>query len=137
MKTSTPGSVLISLAFIFSAAAFAAPPTARDSAKVTPDMIQTTSDIPADWKPPLGNFDYVKREVMIPMRDGVKLHTVLLIPKGAHSLPMLLERTPYNTDTFTTEIDTATDTTETLPRHSTHVDIFDRLVLLFLLYFAV
>ena len=102
MKTSTPGSVLISLAFIFSAAAFAAPPTARDSAKITPDMIQTASDIPADWKPPQDNFDYVKREVMIPMRDGVKLHTVLLIPKGAHSLPMLLERTPYNTGSFTT-----------------------------------
>ena len=26
--------------------------------------------------------DYVKREVMIPMRDGVKLHTVIVVPKG-------------------------------------------------------
>ncbi len=27
--------------------------------------------------------DYIKREVMIPMRDGVKLHTVIVLPKGA------------------------------------------------------
>ncbi|MGC1549006.1 MAG: CocE/NonD family hydrolase [Rhodanobacter sp.] len=100
MKTSIPGSALVSLAFLFSAAAFAAPPTAQDSAKITPDMIQTGSDIPTDWKQPQGNFDYVKRDVMIPMRDGVKLHTVILVPKGAHDLPMLLERTPYNASGF-------------------------------------
>ena len=33
---------------------------------------------------------------MIPMRDGVKLHTVIMVPKGAHDAPMLLTRTPYN-----------------------------------------
>ena len=42
------------------------------------------------------SFDYVKRDVMIPMRDGVKLHTVIVIPKGAKSAPILLTRTPYN-----------------------------------------
>lgn len=42
--------------------------------------------------------DYVKREVMIPMRDGVKLHTVIVMPKGAHNAPILLTRTPYNAD---------------------------------------
>src|ERR1700736_5769495 len=40
-------------------------------------------------------FDYVKREVMIPMRDGVKLKTVILIPRGAQRAPILLSRTPY------------------------------------------
>ncbi|MFT4247325.1 MAG: CocE/NonD family hydrolase [Pseudomonas sp.] len=40
--------------------------------------------------------DYVKREVMIPMRDGVKLHTVIVLPKGAHDAPILLTRTPYD-----------------------------------------
>jgi len=34
--------------------------------------------------------------VMIPMRDGVKLHTVIVIPKGAAHAPILLTRTPYN-----------------------------------------
>ena len=69
---------------------------AQQSSQVTPDMVQTGSDIPKDWQQPEGNFDYTRKEVMIPMRDGVKLHTVILIPKGAHDLPMLLERTPYD-----------------------------------------
>ena len=38
----------------------------------------------------------IRREVMIPMRDGVKLHTVILVPKGAKNAPILLTRTPYN-----------------------------------------
>lgn len=81
MKTAALSSAFVSLVCLLSATAFAA---GQDSAKVTPDMIQTGSDIPAHWSQPQGNFDYVKREVMIPMRDGVKLHTVILIPKGAH-----------------------------------------------------
>ncbi|QEE24223.1 CocE/NonD family hydrolase [Rhodanobacter glycinis] len=100
MKTAAFSSVLVSLACLVSASAFAMAPTGQSSAKVTPDMIQTGSDIPAHWTQPEGNFDYVKRDVMIPMRDGVKLHTVILIPKGAHDLPMLLERTPYNASGF-------------------------------------
>ncbi|SFK74332.1 CocE/NonD family hydrolase [Rhodanobacter glycinis] len=100
MKTAAFSSVLVTLACLVSASAFAMAPTGQSSAKVTPDMIQTGSDIPAHWTQPEGNFDYVKRDVMIPMRDGVKLHTVILIPKGAHDLPMLLERTPYNASGF-------------------------------------
>ena len=53
-------------------------------------------DIPAKFTPPTDRYDYVKREVMIPMRDGVKLHTVIVIPKGATDAPILLTRTPYN-----------------------------------------
>ncbi len=33
---------------------------------------------------------------MIPMRDGVKLFTVVLVPKGAKQAPILLTRTPYD-----------------------------------------
>jgi putative CocE/NonD family hydrolase len=40
--------------------------------------------------------DFDKREVMIPMRDGVRLKTFVLVPKGAKGAPMLLDRTPYN-----------------------------------------
>src|SRR5581483_6941623 len=46
-------------------------------------------------------FDYDRREVMIPMRDGVKLHTVILVPKGAKRAPILLTRTPYNATDLT------------------------------------
>ncbi|MGH8286886.1 MAG: CocE/NonD family hydrolase, partial [Steroidobacteraceae bacterium] len=54
------------------------------------------SDTPATFKPRLDAFDYVKREEMIPMRDGVKLKTFILVPKGAANAPVLLTRTPYN-----------------------------------------
>src|SRR6202453_1913076 len=45
------------------------------------------SDIPKTFTAPTANQDYVKREVMIPMRDGVKLHTVIVLPKGARNAP--------------------------------------------------
>ncbi len=54
------------------------------------------SETPATFTPVTESFDYVKREVMIPMRDGVKLHTVIVIPKGAKNAPILLTRTPYS-----------------------------------------
>jgi putative CocE/NonD family hydrolase len=55
-----------------------------------------TPDIPPKFEAPTASYDYVKRDVMIPMRDGVKLHTVIVIPKGARNAPMILTRTPYN-----------------------------------------
>jgi putative CocE/NonD family hydrolase len=43
--------------------------------------------------------DYVRTEAMIPMRDRVKLHVVILKPSDiAVPLPILLERTPYGVD---------------------------------------
>src|SRR3546814_9486707 len=33
---------------------------------------------------------------MIPMRDGTKLYTVIVVPKGAKNAPIVLTRTPYN-----------------------------------------
>jgi putative CocE/NonD family hydrolase len=54
-----------------------------------------TADIPAAFNVPTQEWDYVKREVMIPMRDGVRLYTVLVIPKGAQRAPIILTRTPY------------------------------------------
>jgi uncharacterized protein len=54
------------------------------------------SETPKEFKPFTDSFNYVKRDVMIPMRDGVRLHTVILIPKGAKNAPILLTRTPYS-----------------------------------------
>ncbi len=53
------------------------------------------SEIPSTFVPRVDTFDYVKREVMIPMRDGIKLQTLILIPRGVHGAPILLSRTPY------------------------------------------
>jgi predicted acyl esterase len=61
-----------------------------------PGQFGGNSDIPKAFSAPTANQDYVKREVMIPMRDGVKLHTVVVVPKGARNAPILLTRTPYN-----------------------------------------
>ncbi len=55
-----------------------------------------TPDIPPHFEEPTAGYDYVKRDVMIPMRDGVKLHTVIVIPRGAKNAPILLTRTPYD-----------------------------------------
>jgi putative CocE/NonD family hydrolase len=60
------------------------------------------SETPENFQPVTTSFDYERREVMIPMRDGVKLHTVILVPKGAKNAPILLTRTPYNADELTT-----------------------------------
>jgi uncharacterized protein len=56
------------------------------------------SETPEKFQPKTDSFDYIRRVEMIPMRDGVKLHTVILIPKGAKNAPMLLTRTPYDAD---------------------------------------
>jgi len=61
------------------------------------------NETPQKFDPTYYGFDYARREVMIPMRDGVKLHTVILIPKGAKSAPILLTRTPYNASALTTQ----------------------------------
>ncbi|MGE5813129.1 MAG: CocE/NonD family hydrolase [Acidobacteriota bacterium] len=60
------------------------------------------SETPQTFKPSTGTWDYERREVMIPMRDGVRLHTVILVPRGAQRAPILLTRTPYNASRLTT-----------------------------------
>ena len=51
--------------------------------------------------------EYTRSEAMIPMRDGVKLHVVILRPVGSESagepLPFLMERTPYGTENNTSK----------------------------------
>jgi putative CocE/NonD family hydrolase len=65
------------------------------------------SDTPAEFRPTNDGFDYVKTEVMIPMRDGVKLHTVIIVPRGARGAPTLLTRTPYDASKLTSHAESA------------------------------
>ena len=67
----------------------------------TPAYPNYPSETPAKFQPSTNSFDYVKRDEMIAMRDGVKLHTIILIPKGAKRAPMLLTRTPYSAKELT------------------------------------
>ena len=62
-------------------AAWAAPPAA-------------TGDIPANFVQSTEAGDCVRRNVMIPMLDGAKLHAVIIIPKGAVHAPIILDPTP-------------------------------------------
>ena len=61
------------------------------------------TEIPKDFSPVTAEFDHDRREVMIPMRDGVKLRAVVVIPKGATAAPIILSRTPYGSKKPTTQ----------------------------------
>ncbi len=65
------------------------------------------SETPETFTPKTDSFDYVKRDVLIPMRDGVKLHTVVVVPRGAKGAPMLLTRTPYDATRLTSHASSA------------------------------
>jgi hypothetical protein len=71
-------------------------------------------DIPAKFTVPEAAKDYVKREVMIPMRDGVKLYTVIVYAKNLTNAPIVLTRTPYNAKGRAERMDSALETS-TLP----------------------
>jgi uncharacterized protein len=68
----------------------------------TPQYPAYPSETPASVNLPTDSFEYVRRVVMIPMRDGIKLHTVILLPREAKNAPILLTRTPYSADVLTT-----------------------------------
>ena len=59
------------------------------------------SETPARLEPVTAGLDFERRDVMIPMRDGVRLHTVILVPRGAKRAPILLTRTPYDATALT------------------------------------
>ncbi len=62
---------------------------AAPTSPMTPDGIARY-----EWVTP--RADFIRREAMIPMRDGVKLFTVIVMRKGTSHGPMLLTRTPYD-----------------------------------------
>ena len=86
--------IVVSIA-VASAGLFAALPSAQSPAQTLP------SERPPQFKRATEGFDYARREVMIPMRDALKLHTVILVPKGATRAPILLTRTPYDANALT------------------------------------
>jgi hypothetical protein len=91
--------VLIVIAFTGMSSGQAAP------AQPSPKYPNYPSETPNELKPADATFDHVRREVMVPMRDGVKLHTVILVPRSATKAKpaaILLTRTPYSADELTT-----------------------------------
>jgi hypothetical protein len=80
--------------------------TAGTSSAQTPAG-ELPNETPQKFTPTNEGFEYVRREVMIPMRDGVKLHTVILVPKGARDAPILLTRTPYDASALTSHAESS------------------------------
>ena len=65
----------------------AAPP--QPVTPMTPDVVASYDEVRPE-------ADFIKRVVMVPMRDGVKLYTVIVMKKGTTGGPILLSRTPYD-----------------------------------------
>jgi len=61
-------------------------------------------DRPAQLTRSTDGWTYHRQEIDIPMRDGIKLHTIIMIPKGAKNAPILLTRTPYNAADLTANV---------------------------------
>ncbi len=101
-------SSLLLSASIASTGSLAQSPAAQASAP--PKYPAYPSEIPPTFTPTYDGWDYVRRTEEIPMRDGVKLHTVILVPKsalGTKVAPILLTRTPYDADELTKRNDSA------------------------------
>jgi len=79
------------------------------AALVAPALVRAQSsppssslnETPETFVPSTDGWEYERRSAEIPMRDGVRLHTVILVPKGAENAPILLTRTPYDADSMT------------------------------------
>jgi len=80
---------IISATLLTLAASAAVAQTQAPLSAMTPDGVKSYDSI----RP---QADFIKRVVMIPMRDGVKLYTVVVMKKGTKNAPILLSRTPYN-----------------------------------------
>jgi putative CocE/NonD family hydrolase len=106
--TMIPVRVLTSMATIIVALLlFTVPAAAQTPPQPTGSPTTLPSEMPAKFVPTYDGFDHTRRDVMIPMRDGVRLHTVILVPKGARSAPILLTRTPYDASALTSHAESS------------------------------
>lgn len=78
------------IAFLLNGALASAQTTPPSAMKIGGDQMAH------DFQAPPVERDYERRVVMVPMHDGVKLFTVIFVPKGAHDAPIMLTRTCYN-----------------------------------------
>ncbi|HEY1874594.1 MAG TPA: CocE/NonD family hydrolase [Steroidobacteraceae bacterium] len=87
-----PGGALWAQAPQAAATACAAPAAPPEGRKYP----EYPSETPQKFVRPTYGADFECRQVMIPMRDGVKLRTYVLVPKSATRAAILLTRTPYD-----------------------------------------
>ncbi len=78
--------------------------SAYAAAQQPPAVTPMTPEMNPTYNARRPEADYIRREVMIPMRDGAKLFTVIAMRKGANNAPMLLTRTCYNASRATSRM---------------------------------
>jgi hypothetical protein len=61
-----------------------------------PPVTPMTPDVMDKYEQVLPTADFIRRDAMVAMRDGVKLYTVVVMKKGTKNAPILLSRTPYD-----------------------------------------
>ena len=93
MKITQSNRMMVPALLLIATFFLSGPATAQKKPDAAPAY---SSETPAKFETAMGTWDYTKREEMIPMRDGVKLHTLILVPKNAKGAPILLTRTPYS-----------------------------------------
>ena len=107
MKRMGRRGVLTSVLGALAAGCLPAPAAAQTASPPPAQYPAYPSETPATLTPPVDGFDHERREAMIPMRDGVRLHTVILVPRGAKGAPILLTRTPYSATALTSHAHSA------------------------------
>src|SRR5690349_649902 len=109
-RTRTPmksPSTRLAMACALAFASLAHAQTAPQAPAPAPQYPALPSETPAEFKAPTEGFNYVKRSVMIPMRDGTRLNTVIIVPKGAKNAAILLTRTPYDAASLTSHAESS------------------------------
>jgi len=102
-----PSKITSILGIFFLLLCFTSTVDAENEIQTLPKYPDFPSEIPTKFQQTFAGFDHERRTVMIPMRDGVKLHTVILVPKDAKSSPILLTRTCYSADELTSHTQSA------------------------------
>src|SRR5580700_5841606 len=87
--TNACGASIVLSALLAAPTALGATPSSVAVTPMTPDGVSSYDEV----RP---QADYIKRVEMVPMRDGVKLYTVIVMKKGTKDGPILLSRTPYD-----------------------------------------
>ena len=97
---------MMALMGVMPLASASTPAEAQSSKTQQGDASGSGGDIPRHFKPVLSSYDYDRRDVMIPMRDGVSLHAVLIVPHAVKHGPIMLDRTPYSAKEMTSREET-------------------------------
>src|SRR5437667_10743323 len=87
--------MLTFLAPLLGALLFVKTLSAQTSAPPSATQAALPSETPAKFQPVTDSFDYTRRDVMILMLDGVKLHTVIIVSTVVKGARMLLNSTAY------------------------------------------